>query len=93
MSSDKQIITIEISSHPLHEDYKKRVDDFLFRLYTYSDVKIETSMTCTWLIGQATQVFQALQTEILRSFEDGQNPFILKVYQGDLSQMEIPDYQ
>lgn len=93
MSLDSPIITVEISSHPLHQDYKQRVDEFLYRLYSYHDLKIETSMTCTWLIGPSARVFEALQTEILESFKTGQNPFILKVYQGDLSAMEIPDYQ
>lgn len=85
-------ISVEISKYPLTESYLERVDDFLERLHTYPELKISVSPISTQIYGEASLVFQVLETEISRSFESGQSPFVLKILKGDLSDMEIKSY-
>ncbi len=85
-------ISVEISKYPLTESYLDRVDDFLDRLHKYADLKIKVTPISTQIYGESALIFQALETEINRSFENGQSPFVLKILKGDLSDMEIKDY-
>lgn len=85
-------ISVEISKYPLSEEYLKKVDDFLERLYQYQELKIQTNPISTQIFGESSIIFAALEKEIITSFEDGQRPFVLKILKGDLSDMEIKDY-
>lgn len=85
-------ISVEISKYPLQDDYLNGVDDFLNRLHQHSELKIQVNCLSTQIFGPADIVFPILQKEILRSFENGQSPFVLKILKGDLSEMPIKDY-
>ncbi len=85
-------ISVEISKHPLTEDYLNRVDDFLERLHHHPQIKVVTQCMSTQIFGEAHTVFQILEQEITRSFESGQSPFVLKILKGDLSDMTIKRY-
>lgn len=85
-------ISVEISKYPLKQEYAAAVDDFLFRLHAHQDLKVRTNPISTQVFGESTRVFEILEKEISKSFEDGQSPFVLKVLKGDLSDNEIKDY-
>jgi len=85
-------ISVEISKYPLTENYREKVDDFLYRLHRHPDLRIEVNALSTQVFGPAGQVFAALQQEILKSFETGQCPFVIKILAGDLYASERKDY-
>jgi hypothetical protein len=86
-------ITVDISQYPLEDQYLERIDDFLERLHARPGIKVVTQRLSTQVYGPGPQVFAALQEEILRSFEGGQCPFVLKILKGDLSDYPLKDYQ
>ncbi|MDR9374427.1 MAG: hypothetical protein RI842_04725 [Schleiferiaceae bacterium] len=85
-------ITVDISQYPLESEYLERIDDFLYRLHARPGIKVVTQRLSTQLYGPGPLVFAALQEEILRSFEGGQCPFVLKILRGDLSDYPLKDY-
>ena len=85
-------ITVDISQYPLEDQYLERIDDFLLRLHARPGIKVVTQRLSTQVYGPGPQVFAALQEEILRSFEGGQCPFVLKILKGDLSDYPLKDY-
>jgi len=91
MSSSPDI-SVEISKYPLTENYREKVDDFLYRLHRHAGLRIEVNALSTQVFGPADQVFAALQQEILTSFEAGQCPFVIKILAGNLYASELKDY-
>ena len=85
-------ITVEISKYPLRDDYLNGVDDFLERMHKHPDLKLSVNPVSTQIFGDAEIIFPILQSEICKSFESGQSPFMIKVLKGDLSEMSIKDY-
>lgn len=85
-------ISIEISKYPLRESYLDGVDDFLERLHAHPNIKVQVNPLSTQVFGDSELLFPILQKEIIKSFESGQSPFVLKVLKGDLSEMSIKDY-
>lgn len=85
-------ISVEISMHPLSENYLERVDAFIKALQTYPHFKVHVSPLSTQIFGPADKIFSALEKEITRAFADGQAPFVLKVLKDDLSSMDLSAY-
>jgi len=85
-------ISVEISMHPLSENYLERVDAFLKALQEYEHLKIVVSPLSTQVFGESSAIFSALEKEITQAFADGQAPFVLKVLKDDLSNMDLSAY-
>lgn len=61
--------SVEISMYPLTKDYETAILDFIARLNTYTDLKIETNKLSTQIFGEYDRVMSALQREMKTSFE------------------------
>ncbi|MGK0406576.1 MAG: hypothetical protein ACJAZH_000389 [Roseivirga sp.] len=85
-------ISVEISMHPLSENYLERVDAFIKALQIYKSFKIVVSPLSTQVFGDSFAIFSALEKEITLAFIDGQAPFVLKILKDDLSNMDLSDY-
>ncbi len=85
-------ISVEISMHPLSENYLERVDAFIKNLQNYPQIKVVVSPLSTQVFGDSTQIFRALEKEITHAFIAGQAPFVLKVLKDDLSNMDLSAY-
>lgn len=86
-------VSVEISMYPLREDYLVAIDDFLERLHSYKDLRVETNSLSTQVFGPISSVFKTLEVEIQRSYENfGQCSFVMKVLNSDLSGTVIKPY-
>tara|TARA_R110002050_G_scaffold99409_3_gene206083 strand:+ start:8414 stop:8677 length:264 start_codon:yes stop_codon:yes gene_type:complete len=85
-------ISVEISMHPLSENYLERVDNFIKSLQNYPQIKMTVSPLSTQIFGDSTLIFSALEKEITQAFSEGQAPFVLKVLKDDLSNMDLSAY-
>jgi len=85
-------ISVEISMHPLSENYMERVDAFLKALQKNAQFKIVVSPLSTQVFGDSAVIFPALEKEITHAFADGQAPFVLKILKDDLSNMDLSSY-
>jgi uncharacterized protein YqgV (UPF0045/DUF77 family) len=85
-------ISVEISMHPLSENYLERVDAFLNALQKHEQLKVVVSPLSTQVFGESNVIFSALEKEITKAFIDGQAPFVLKVLKDDLSNMDLSAY-
>jgi len=85
-------ISVEISMHPLSENYLERVDAFLKALQKHEHLKVVISPLSTQVFGESSIIFSALEKEITTAFADGQAPFVLKVLKDDLSNMDLSAY-
>ncbi|PTM04535.1 MAG: hypothetical protein DA405_07015 [Bacteroidetes bacterium] len=85
-------ISVEISMHPLSENYLERVDAFIKNLQNYPHLKVVVSPLSTQVFGDSSQIFSALEKEITQAFTEGQAPFVLKVLKDDLSNMDLSAY-
>ncbi len=88
------LVSIEISMYPLTEKYIPVIDGFLTNLHRAKGLKVVTNSMSTQVFGKMEIVFPAIQKEIEKVYLDhGQCPFVIKVLNGDVSDMEIKDYK
>jgi uncharacterized protein YqgV (UPF0045/DUF77 family) len=85
-------ISVEISIHPLSENYMERVDAFIKALQNQNNFKVIVSPLSTQVFGESSTIFSTLEKEITSAFTDGQAPFVLKVLKDDLSSMDLSNY-
>ena len=74
---------IEISMYPLADEYRPRIQAFIDRLNTHSDLVVTTNSLSTQIWGPLVRVMGVLAEEMARSAERGpQLVFVLKVLPG-----------
>ena len=74
---------IEISMYPLADEYRPRIQAFIDRLNTHSDLVVTTNSLSTQIWGPLERVMGVLAEEMARSAERGpQLVFVLKVLPG-----------
>jgi len=78
------IISVEISYYPLNEEYKPPIKDFIRRMNLYDNLTVRTSTMSTQVFGTYPDVFNALTTEIDKSFALPHSIFVLKIINADL---------
>ena len=72
--------TVEISMYPLNQDYEKPILDFIDRLNTFPDLRIETNSMSTQIRGDYDQIMQVLTVEMKTSFQqDNTVIMVLKI--------------
>lgn len=79
------MLTLEISMYPLQADYRPLISDFIARLNrNYPQLRINTTITATTVVGEYDTVMQML-SEMLRwsNATHGRAVFVTKF---------IPDY-
>ena len=70
---------VEISLYPLHQEYVPFIQDFIDRLNTDKNLRVETSHTSTLVSGEYDYVMSVMQKEMKASFEQvGQAIFVCK---------------
>jgi len=80
-------ISVDISLYPLNADYLPPIDAFIKSLYKYSGLQIKTHHLSTMIIGDYTEVMDALNKEIFASLsEQQQASFVLKILKGDAAE-------
>lgn len=80
---------IDISLYPLGEHYRPRIQAFIDRLNTHSDILIETNALSTQIWGELGHVMRVLTEEIERAAREApQLVFVMKV----LPTLEPPAY-
>lgn len=73
-------IGVEISLYPLAEDYIPPIAAFIERLNAHGGLKIVTNSMSTQVFGEYGRVFQVLQAECRKTFEDqGKAVFVMKL--------------
>ena len=77
-------ISVEISLYPLVNEYLPVIDSFIKGLYQFEGLRIHTSHMSTMIIGEYSEVFEALKSEIFQTFQSStQASFVIKVLKGD----------
>ena len=72
--------SVEISMYPLTKDYEQPILDFIKRMNTYADLRVETNKLSTQIFGDYERVMTALTREMKTSFEqDNTVIMVLKV--------------
>lgn len=77
--------SVEISYYPLNVEYIPPIKDFISRLNTYQEIKVQTNGMSTQVFGQYAEVMKILTAEIEQSFELPHSVFILKIINADLN--------
>lgn len=79
-------ISVEISMYPLKEVYKPAIIEFIKKLRTYEELRLETSGMSSQIFGEYEAVMDALQTEVKGVFQDpGKVVIIMKWLNDDVS--------
>lgn len=76
--------TVEISLYPLHQDYENRVIDFLNKINTYEDIRIETNGVSTQIFGDYFKIMEMLTKEMHDVLTSQQAMFVMKIGKGEL---------
>jgi uncharacterized protein YqgV (UPF0045/DUF77 family) len=72
--------TIEISMYPLNQDYEPHIIAFINELKAYESFKVRVNETSTHLFGDFDEIFDALKSEIKKSYAKHQKTvFVMKV--------------
>ena len=77
--------SVEISYYPLNVEYIPPIKDFIRRLNTYPEIKVNTNGMSTQVFGQYAEVMKILTNEIEKSFELPHSIFVLKIINADLN--------
>jgi len=83
-------VSIDISMYPLSDSFCQPIIEFIDRLETYPDVKVERNSMSTQVFGDYTTVMPLVTDEMLVALE--QNPhtiFVLKLLGTDRSKAKI----
>ncbi len=77
-------ISVEMSYYPLNVEYKPPIKDFIRRMNTYQNLKVQTNNMSTQIFGDYLEVMDALKNEIHKSFELPHSVFVMKIINADL---------
>lgn len=79
--------SVEISMYPLHQQYVDPIIDFIKKLRSYPDLKIETNGMSTQLFGNYEKVMGAINFEMKEVFLNDQKVvFNIKVINSHLQE-------
>lgn len=78
-------ISIEISYYPLKEEFIPTIQDFIDRMNTYAELIVQTNGMSTQIFGDYDLVFDAVKTEIKKSFDLPHSIFVMKIINADLN--------
>ena len=62
-------VAVDISLYPLDQDFIPPIDDFIARVNRHPALEVETNPMSTQIKGEYADVMQALNDEILGTFE------------------------
>ncbi len=80
--------------YPLRENYLPAIDSFLEKLHQTEGLKVKTSVMSTQVFGPSALVFLTVQQAIEESYSDGEQiSFVLKILNGDVSDMELKGWK
>lgn len=79
------IVSVDISYYPLLVEYISPVKDFIERLNSYQNLKVQTNGMSTQVFGEYFEVMKALTNEMHKSFELPHSIFVLKIINADRS--------
>ena len=77
------IISVDISYYPLQEEYLAPIKDFIQRLQSHVDLRVQCNRMSTQVFGEYAQVMQVLTQEIEKSFHIPHSVFVLKIINSD----------
>jgi len=77
-------ISVEMSYYPLNVEYIPPIKDFIRRMNTYKNLKVETNNMSTQIFGDYSEVMDALKNEIHKSFGLPHSVFVMKIINADL---------
>lgn len=77
-------ISVEISYYPLNVEYIPPIKDFIRRMNTYENLKVQTNTMSTQIFGEYLEVMDALKNEIHKSFDLPHSVFVMKIINADL---------
>jgi uncharacterized protein YqgV (UPF0045/DUF77 family) len=77
-------ISVEMSYYPLKVDYIPPIKDFIRRMNTYENLRVNTNTMSTQIFGEYFEVMDALKNEIHRSFDLPHSVFVMKIINADL---------
>ncbi|MFW6227613.1 MAG: hypothetical protein ACOC31_05870 [Bacteroidota bacterium] len=72
-------IQAEISYSPFHAGFEEEITIFLKRLKNYKNLRIEIQPMSTLIGGEAADVFNLLEREVLKTFEENQAVFTIRI--------------
>ncbi|MGA0708226.1 MAG: YkoF family thiamine/hydroxymethylpyrimidine-binding protein [Steroidobacteraceae bacterium] len=76
-------VAVDISLYPLDADYVPPIDDFIARLHSHQQIRVETHAMSTQVSGDLAAVMGALEQEMARTFSgELRSVFVLKVFGG-----------
>ena len=76
--------SVEISYYPLHDEFVPPILNFIERLHTHENIKVQTNGMSTQVFGEYNSLMSALTVEIGKSFDLPHSVFILKIVNADL---------
>ena len=84
-------VSLDISLHPLTEDYEAIVIDFIQQLKAHPALEIETNGLSTQIFGDYDAVMKSLNSEMKNFLEKHRGVFVLKIAKGELKRENLPE--
>ena len=78
--------SIEISYYPLTDEFIPHVQNFIDRLNSHSEIKVQTSGISTHIFGEYRPLMNIITDEIEKSFELPHSVFVLKIINSELTE-------
>jgi len=85
------IATVEISMYALENAYEQKVIDFIQRVKSNKNIRVEVNGLSTQLFGEYEELMTVLKDEMRTVFENGKAVFVLKLAGSELTKEKLPE--
>jgi len=76
--------SVDISYYPLKKEFIPSILDFIHRLKSYDNIKLETGSMSTQVFGEYDEVMEIITKEMKKSMDIPYSVFVLKVVNLDM---------
>ncbi len=83
--------TLEISMYPLTENYEQVVINFIEKVKTRPNLRVEVNGLSTQVFGDYDEVMKLLSEDAKSSLEDQKAVFVFKLAAGELTKEQLPE--
>ncbi|MCE1190502.1 MAG: hypothetical protein LWX56_15340 [Ignavibacteria bacterium] len=71
--------SVEISLYPLHQNFISVIKDFIARLHTYPELKVETHTMSTQIFGNYETIMRVITVELQPVYESNKAVAVVKI--------------
>lgn len=83
-------VSVELSCYPLTENFIEPIQEFIDRLNTYTEIKVQTNGMSTQVFGEFRDIMRILTVEMENTMRSPHTLFVMKMANATLDSYTTP---